>query len=329
MSEIGIAGPSDRDLSDRKRRGRRRLWVWVAIGGGTMALVACVGIVLLGVLVAAQDTTPGWGVGSAVGVIYIEGPIGVVSTGSGPAVDSATIIDYVSQAEANPRVKAIVVYINSPGGAVVPSDVMYRALRDATKPVVAVMGDVAASGGYYVACGADKILAHPATITGSIGVYGQLINAADLLDELGIEVVIVRSGDSKAIGNWFEHPTREQIAIEQAIVDELHDLFVRVVVESRGMLGENVRALADGRPYTGRQAMELGLVDDLGTLEDAIREAGRMGGISGEPSVIKYRRSPTLLEAWLGTTRTLGSDLDVMRWLLGRVALPEMRYVSP
>jgi protease-4 len=300
------------------------------VGAVVVTVVALtVGLcVVLGILSGSGASSTVWGSGDAVAVVYAEGVIGLQGPGLG-AVDSQAVLAYIEQAEANRRVKAIVVAINSPGGTMVPAAEMYRAMREAEKPVVAVMGDVAASGGYLIACGADKIVAHPASITGSIGVYGELINAADLLDKLGIEGIIIRSGDSKATGNWFEHPTEEQLAIEQAIVDELYDLFVQAVAEGRGMDEAQVRALADGRPYTGQQAFELGLVDELGVLEDAIREAGRMGGIEGEPQVIEYRRAPSLLETWISMQQMKGDDLAVLRWLEGRFALPQARYVGP
>jgi protease-4 len=268
-------------------------------------------------------------IADAVGVIYVEGMIGPSGSGTVSMVNSEVVLDYVKQAESDSRVKAIVVYVNSPGGAVVPSDQIYHALRDAAKPVVAAMGDVAASGGYYIAVGADTIVAHPATLTGSIGVYGQIINAADLLETLGIEGIIVRSGDNKAAGNWFEHPTEEQLAIEQAMVDELYELFVSVVSEGRGMDIDRVRELADGRAYTGRQALELGLVDRLGSLPDAIREAARMGGIDGEPQIIEYRRTPSLFELWFASQRLEEGPLAVLERLDSWFWLPQARYVRP
>ena len=267
--------------------------------------------------------------GDAVGLIYIEGTIGTGISGAVGGVDTEAVLDYVRQAESSRRVKAIVVYINSPGGSPLPADLMYRALRDATKPVVVAMGDVAASGGYYIAAGADKIYAHPATITGSIAVYGRLINAAQLFEALGIEGIIVRSGASKAIGNVFERPTEEQLAIEQGIVDDLHDLFVRSVAEGRGMDEQEVRALADGRPYTAQQALELGLVDGIGTLSDAIQEAARLGDIAGEPQIIEYKRAPTLLEVWMGAFGARTGDAALHEWLDPQWGLPQMRYFGP
>jgi protease-4 len=269
-----------------------------------------------------------WG-GDAVGLVYIEGSIGTGISGAVGAVDTQAVLDYVREADLNRRVRAIVVYVNSPGGAPLPSDMMYRALRDATKPVVVAMGDVAASGGYYIAAGADKVYAHPATITGSIAVYGQLLNAAELFETLGIEGIIVRSGDAKAIGNVFERPTAEQLAIEQAIVDELHDLFVRSVAEGRGMDEQEVRELADGRPYTAQQALDLGLVDGIGTLDDAIEEAARLGNIDGGPEIIEYKRAPSLLEVWMGALRSQRGDTALRDWLDPQWGLPQMRYFGP
>lgn len=322
MEEDVVAGASTKTR-------RRRLWPWVV--GGVVVVVMGLGgglCVVLGILSGSADSSALWGSGDAVAVIYAEGAIGVQGVGLG-AVDSEAVLAYIRQAEANRRVKAMVIAVNSPGGTIVPAAEMYRALREAEKPVVAVMGDVAASGGYLVACGADKIVAHPASITGSIGVYGELINAADLLETLGIEGIILRSGDSKAVGNWFEHPTEEQLAIEQAIVDELYELFVQAVAEGRGMDEAQVRSLADGRPYTGQQALDVGLVDELGGLADAVREAGKMGNIEGEPQVIEYRRAPSLLETWISMQQMKRDDLAMLRWLEGRFALPQARYVGP
>lgn len=313
----------------RRGTGKSRPWLWVV--GVVVVLVivwSAAACVLVGTLAGTPSRAMPLG-GDGVAVIYLEGSIGVSTTGGGAVVDSGEIINYVQDAESNRRIKAIVVYINSPGGAVVPSDLMYQALRDASKPVVAVMGEVAASGGYYIACGADQIVAHPATITGSIGVYGRLLNAAELLDTIGVEGIIIRSGDTKAMGNLFEHPTEEQIAIQQEIVDELHELFVQSVASGREMDVDDVRELADGRPFTGEQALELGLVDSLGDLPDAIASAAELGGIAGEPEVIEYRRSPSLLEIWLSSRVQQDSQVALLEWLDRQFVLPAARYIAP
>jgi protease-4 len=283
---------------------------------------------LAGYALSTQQGSASWG-GDAVGLVRLEGGIGLTAA-TGDSVNGEVVLGQIRQAQANDRIKAIVVYINSPGGTVVPADEIYQALREATKPVVAVMGDIAASGGYYVACGADKILAHPATLTGSIGVYGRLLNAEELLDKLGVEGIIVRSGDAKAVGNVFERPTEEQLAIEQAIVDELHELFVQAVAEGRAMDATEVRELADGRPYTGRQALELGLIDEFGGLSDAIEEAARLGGIEGEPELLEYRQPSSLRDLWTGIQQPTGWDAHAfLTWLEAQYPVPQMRYIGP
>ncbi|MBL7200336.1 MAG: signal peptide peptidase SppA [Anaerolineae bacterium] len=322
-------GTRENATAHASRPRKSRVWLWIGSVGAVLVVVWGLGLcALLGIVSGAGNRSVAPVGGNAVGVIYIEGTIGVSISGAN-GVSGETILEYIKQAESDRRVKAIVVFINSPGGTVVPSAEVYQALREAQKPVVAAMGDVAASGGYYIACGADKIIAHPATVTGSIGVYGQLINAADLFDKLGIEGIIVRSGKSKAAGNLFEHPTDEQLAIEQELVDELYDLFVSAVAEGRGMDEAAVRELADGRPYTGQQALQLGLVDALGSLPDAITEAAQMANIEGEPRVVQYRRVPSLLEVWLGARESNLGDLAIVEWLDAQYALPQARYVGP
>ncbi len=256
--------------------------------------------------------------------------IGVIPVG-GTISDSHRTTSQLVKFRKDKKIKAIILRINSPGGAVGPTQEIYREVRKTieTKKVVASLGMVAASGGYYIACGADKILAHPASITGSIGVYLQMVNAADLLEEIGVEGIIVRSRDSKAAGNWFEHPTEEQLGIEQAIVNALHDLFVSVVAKGRDMDEVEVRKLADGRPYTGQQALDLGLVDDLGNLSDAISAAAEIAGIDGEPQVLKYRHTPSLLETWFGAQQSRRSEIALPEWLDAQPVVPQMRYLGP
>jgi protease-4 len=311
---------------------KRRIWPWILGLGTAVVVLGSVGTcALFGMTInlALGGEQPTWRFGDAVGIIYIEGPIGAGSVSSVASVNSSTVVHFIEQAEANSSVKAIVLYINSPGGAVVPSAEMYRAVKKAEKPVVAVMGDVAASGGYYIAAGADKILAHPATITGSIGVYGQLVNAAELFEKLGVQGIIVRSGDSKAVGNWYERPTEEQIAIEQAIVDELHTMFVLDVAEGRDMPEQEVRALADGRPYTGQQALELGLIDMLGNLKDAIDQAADLGNIEGEPEIIEYRHAPSFTEMLLTSQQAKKQPSLLEQWFDFQLdALPQMMYLG-
>jgi protease IV len=191
------------------------------------------------------------------------------------------------------HVKAVVLRINSPGGGVTASDIMYQDLcrfrKQTGKPVIACMMDVAASGGYYLSMGCDRVIAHPTTVTGSIGVIMSLYNATGLATTLGISSLPIKSGPNKDIGNPLRPMSDEERAILQGMVDSFYAQFVEVVVRGRGLPEERVRALADGRVYTGIDAKKLGLVDEIGYLEDAIEEAKSMACVK-DAAVVAYDR---------------------------------------
>src|SRR2546425_993322 len=190
-------------------------------------------------------------------------------------------------------VKALIVRINSPGGTVTASDIMFKELeifkRTARIPVVAVMMDVAASGCYYVALGADTIIAHPTTVTGSIGVIMITVNAQGLLEKIGVSASAIKSGPRKDMGSPFRHLTDEERAIFQSVIDELQNRFVAKVAERRNLPIAKARQIADGRIYTAEQAAQNGLIDQIGYVDDAIRAAKRAAGV-GEAQVIVYHR---------------------------------------
>jgi protease-4 len=190
-------------------------------------------------------------------------------------------------------VKALVLRINSPGGTVTASDILYRELelfrRERKLPVVAVLLDVAASGGYYVALGADQIVAHPTSVTGSIGVIMLTVNAEGLLQKIGVSAAAIKSGDRKDMGSPFRTLTPEERAIFQSVIDSLHGQFVAKVVERRRIAVETARTVADGRIYTADQALALGLVDRVGYMPDAIDAAKRAAGLD-EARVVVYHR---------------------------------------
>ncbi|WP_236892802.1 signal peptide peptidase SppA [Desulfoluna limicola] len=224
-------------------------------------------------------------VGEGVGVVEITGVIS----------DSQQVIDDLKYFREMDEVKAIVLRVNSPGGGVGASQEIYRALlktRD-IKPVVTSMGGVAASGGYYAAAATDGIVANSGTITGSIGVIMGYTNFRQILDKIGLEPVVFKSGEMKDAGS----PTREMSEKEQAylqqLVSSLHDQFVRDVAEARGMELDVVRKLADGRIYTGEEAVSLGLVDRMGNLEDALEWAAELGGLEDDPEAIYPPRPKT------------------------------------
>jgi protease-4 len=194
----------------------------------------------------------------------------------------------------DPHVKAVVLRINSPGGAVTASDIMYQELNhfraDTHKPVVACMLDVAASGAFYLAMGCDRVYAHPSTVTGSIGVIMSLYNASGLFSKLGVSSDPIKSGPNKDLGNPGRPMTPEERAILQGMVNSFYDQFVHVVADGRHLPEKEVRALADGRVYTGLDAQKAGLVDEIGYLEDAVQTAMALAGIK-DARIIAYDRS--------------------------------------
>ncbi len=199
-----------------------------------------------------------------VGVVEVEGVI----------VDSKKIIEQLDDFHEDGSIKAIVLRINSPGGGVGPSQEIHDEVRriDADKPVVVSMGSVAASGGYYIAAPARVIFANPGTITGSIGVIMEFTNVQELLEKIGLHSQVVKSGKHKDIGSPVRPMTEEDRALLQALIDDVHTQFVDSVAAGRQLEVQKVRTFADGRIFTGRQARELGLVDELGGLEAAIRK---------------------------------------------------------
>ena len=191
-------------------------------------------------------------------------------------------------------VKAVVVRINSPGGTVNASDILYHELKTfkANKkiPVIASMMDVAASGGYYLAMATDQILVHPSTVTGSIGVIMLTVNAKGLLEKVGVEANAITSGPRKDMGSPFRTMTPEEKAIFQSVIDSFYQRFLMVVQEGRPQLSaEKIKKLADGRIYSGEQAKAEGLVDDVGYLEEAIERAKKNAGLA-EARIVTYRR---------------------------------------
>ena len=192
------------------------------------------------------------------------------------------------------RVKAVILRVNSPGGTVTASDMMHRDIarfRESTgKPVIGLMMDVAASGGYYVACGADRLIAHPTTVTGSVGVIIQTINVRPALERWGVRAEAFVSGPNKDVGSPLGTMTDEHRMILSGLVDDFHNRFVRLVRERRpGISAESFERVVDGRVVTGEQALELGLVDQLGDLHDAVALARELAGVE-RVEVVRYHR---------------------------------------
>jgi protease IV len=283
------------------RMTRRRLLTALAVTG--LVLAACF-IAILGLLVLSEQGDLALG-GNRVALVEVEGMI----------VDPERVVRELEEHAEDPAIRAIVVRIQSPGGVVAPTQEIYDAIKGVRargKPVVASMGSVAASGGYYLAAAADRIVANPGTLTGSIGVLIQLADVEGLLKKVGVRYEVVKAGRYKDIGNFGRAMTPEERAVLQTLLDDMYEQFVAAVVQGRNLDRETVLGLADGRLYSGRRAKELGLVDALGGLQDAVRVAGTLAGIPGKPRLVRPRKGFGLtdLAGWFGgKTAALGGLL--------------------
>jgi len=264
-----------------------------------------IGMTLLFVLVTRDSD---FEFGEKVGVIEINGII----------TEAKNTIHNLKRFREDDSIKAIVVRINSPGGAVGPSQEIYRELRktSSTKKVVASMGTIAASGGYYVAAGTDGIVANPGTITGSIGVVMGFTNYQELLRKIGLIPIVIKSGEYKDIGSPIRKMKEEEEKILQDFAKKIHTQFIMDIVEGRKMEKAKVESLADGRIFTGKESKDLGLVDRLGNFEDAIEWAGHLGGIKGKISTVYAREKKFSFLKYL-------TDASV-KTILDRLVVPKL-----
>lgn len=216
--------------------------------------------------------------GQKIAIVTVEGAI----------FKSEDVIDEIKEYRDDDSIKAIILRVNSPGGAVVPSQEIYDEVVKTVKvkKVVVSMGSLAASGGYYISAPATLIIANPGTITGSIGVIMEVPNVKVLMEKIGIKSEVIKSGKYKDLASIFRGIGDEERAILQDTITDVHDQFIQAVAKGRKMPYEKVKELADGRIFTGRQALKLGLVDSIGNLEFAITETGKLAGIKGEPKVV-------------------------------------------
>lgn len=265
-------------------------------------LVAIVAIVVLVAAVAATavlaTVAPRIG-DDRVAVIRLAGQIEESAPAfAGQAITPALVAERLEQASADPRVGAVVLRVDSPGGAVAASQEITDVIADHPTPVVVSMGDTVASGGYYIATGADEIVAHPGTLTGSIGVIFALIDPSELLDDLGVELEVVTSGEHKDmfVPGRLNEERREML---QAQSDELYQQFVDAIVDGRGMDESAVLDAATGELFTGEEALERGLVDRLGGLREAVDAAAELGGLT-DPEVVEHQ--PSFMDQLFGSS---------------------------
>lgn len=242
---------------------------------------------------------------------------------------SQSIVRQFKRYRENVGVRAIVFRIESPGGGVSASQEIYEEVKKTRKygkPVVVSMGSVAASGGYYVALGADRIVANPGSITGSIGVISQFMHVNGLLDKIGVSSTTIKSGALKDAGSPFRPMTAEDRKYFQEMIDDVHDQFITAVADERKMAKERVKRIADGRVFTGRKALVLGLVDTLGTYQDAVRIAADLAGLGTAPRIITERKKERLSDMIFGELR---GDMTALRDRLLDQPIVQYRYVQP
>jgi len=244
-------------------------------------------------------------IGEKVGVIPIEGIIG----------DPGEIIDQINEFADSNGIRAVVLRIDTPGGSVAPSQEIYQAVRELRKKkkVVVSMGSVAASGGYLIAVAADRIVANPGTITGSISAVMHYANVEELLKKVGVRSSVIKSGKFKDIGSPVRKMTAEERSLIQGIVDDIYDQFVRTISENRKIPLSRIVQLADGRVFTGRQAKELGLIDDLGGLQDAVLLAGRLSGMKEKPEIVHGMKKKTTIWRYLMENMTSAVSEEIRR----------------
>ena len=249
------------------------------------------------------------------GFLSDEAPSGLINIGTPPPTvpPLVRLREELKKAADDRDVKALVVKVNTPGGTVTASDIMYReveSFRQTTKkPVVALMMDVAASGGYYLALAADTILAHPTTITGSIGVIMLTLNAEGLLQKIGVGATAIKSAERKDMGSPFRALLPEERAIFQSVIDDFQRQFLAKVVDRRRLPADVVRTLADGRVYTAQQALDHKLIDRIGYVPDALEAARKAAGLE-EASVIVYKRPRQYRATYYATSETHAGGIE-------------------
>jgi protease-4 len=265
-------------------------WLW----GCALLIVGTIATVALAFVVVNFAMS-----GDEMGFASLHGRVGLVEL-VGEISESEPIVDQLDRMRRDPTVKAVVIRLDSPGGGVAASQEIYDAVRrvhDEGKPVVASMAGVAASGAYYVACAADSIVANPGTLTGSIGVIMSFPNTEELFRKVGVKFETIKTGKFKDVGSMWRPMTEDERNLLQEVLGNVYDQFIEAIVEGRGMAKEDILPYADGRIFSGDQALDYGFVDRLGSLEDAIEMASDMGGIEGHPSVVrKERRRVSVLD---------------------------------
>jgi protease-4 len=294
----------------------------ILIGLGVIVVLLVIFFSALYFIGRSAGTSGRFTFGDKIAIVEIRGVI----------AQSSEIIEEIHQHLEDDGVKAIILRIDSPGGGVGPSQEIHREVLKVKekKKIVTSMGSVAASGGYYIACASDLIVANPGTITGSIGVLMEFTNIEELFKKIGIKGVVLKSGELKDMGSPFREMTPEERRIIQEVIDNVHQQFIKAVAEGRKLDRLKVTQIADGRILTGEQAKQLGLVDRIGNLEDAIDATAKLVGIEGKPDIVYPKKKFSIWElliretvsAILETLQEKGFELNYRLGLWSPTAKP-------
>jgi protease-4 len=292
--------------------GRSRTLLWVLIGGGAFFLfvLAVFSIVYLTLHAGGGDAGLG-SFGDRIGVVDLDGVI----------LSPQPVVGQLKKFADDSSIKAIIIHVNSPGGGVAASEEIYREVKrirsEKKKKIVVSIETVGASGAYYVASGCDKIYADQGSIVGSIGVIAQWVNYGDLLKWAKLKDVVIKTGEFKDTGNPSRDLTPNEQVYMQALIDNMFGQFVQAVADGRSMKVEDVKSIANGKVWTGQQAMSMKLIDGVGDFETAVTETAKSVGISGEPTLVHPERNrKTLMDLLLG---------DVSQFLPGREKMLEQQ----
>jgi protease-4 len=290
-------------------KGSRTL-LWIVIGGGIFFLFVMVVFALVYVaLHTSQRASLGSAFGDKIAVVDLEGVI----------VSPTTVVDELKQFADDDSVKAIILHVNSPGGGVAASEEIYRQVKrirdDKKKRIVASIETVGASGAYYVSSATNKIYADEGSIVGSIGVISEWVNYEDLLKWARLKQITMKAGEFKDTGNPARELTAAEKAYLQSLIDNMHTQFIRAVADGRHMKMDDVRTMANGKVWTGQQAMALKMIDQIGDFQGVVKDTAKAVGIRGEPTLVRPERErKTLLDLLFG---------DVSEWLPSREKLLE------
>lgn len=263
-------------------------WRWF-IGAVVVLLVSAFVCSIFTYRAAFESAPSRWVSGDAVALIHLDGVIAGTGSIHSGIVTPEYFASQLDQAEADPSVRAILIRVDSPGGTVAASQEIAMDLARVSKPIVVSVGDICASGAYMVASQCDEIIATPTSAIGSIGVIAQIPNVAGLLDSLGIEFTTLTAGEYKDAGSPYRSLTETETALFEEYIDVSYREFIRIVAEGRSLSEDEVEEMATGWIWAGMVAQEMGLIDSIGTYNDALDRAGELGGIEGKPRVVVYR----------------------------------------